>query len=158
MSPGKRAIVVVLSASVDGWKWELDISGFLVSSARSYIDEHNLLGSFTSTRWLRCIPIKVNVFIWNLRLDKLPTLANLDKKGIDVSSLLCPVCNAHMENAGHLFFSCGMAQDLWGLLARWCALDIPEVSNIVEWYSWLDTTHVSNHARSILEGTASTML
>ncbi|GJT03372.1 hypothetical protein Tco_0824541 [Tanacetum coccineum] len=99
---------VSLFASVNGWKWELDISGFSVSSARSYIDEHTLLGSFTSTRWLRCIPIKVN--------------------------------------------------DLWGLLARWYALDIPEVSNIVEWYSWLDTAHVSNHARSILEGIASTML
>ncbi|GJW56145.1 hypothetical protein Tco_0102876 [Tanacetum coccineum] len=69
---------VSLSASVDGRKWELDISGFSVSSARSYIDEHTLLGSFTSTRWLRCIPIKVNVFIWKLRLDKLPTLVNLD--------------------------------------------------------------------------------
>ncbi|GJT59727.1 RNA-directed DNA polymerase, eukaryota, reverse transcriptase zinc-binding domain protein [Tanacetum coccineum] len=149
---------VSLSDSVDGWKWELDISGFLVSSTRSYIDDHTLLGSFTSTRWLRCIPIKVNTFIWKLRLDKLPTLVNLDKIGIDVSSLLCPVCTAHVENVDHLFFSCGMAEDLWGLLARWCALDIPEVPNIVEWYSWLDSVHVSKQARSILEGIASTML
>nr|GEU85154.1 7-deoxyloganetin glucosyltransferase-like [Tanacetum cinerariifolium] len=104
------------------------------------------------------MPLKVNVFIWKLRLDKLPTLANMDKKGIDVASLLCPVCNAHVENVDHLFFSCGMAQDLWGLLARWCTLDIPEVSNIVEWFSWLDATYVSKHARTILEGIASTML
>ncbi|GJZ00491.1 RNA-directed DNA polymerase, eukaryota [Tanacetum coccineum] len=73
-----------------------------------------------------------------LRLDKLPTLANMDKKGIDVASLLYPVCNAHVENVDHLFFSCGMAQDLWGLLVRWCTLDISDVSNIVEWFSWLD--------------------
>ncbi|GKC60368.1 hypothetical protein Tco_1087966, partial [Tanacetum coccineum] len=66
---------VTVSVSVDGWKWELDMSGFTVSSARSHIDEHTLVGSFTSTRWLRCIPIKVNDFIWKLRLDKLPTLA-----------------------------------------------------------------------------------
>ncbi|GJY65577.1 RNA-directed DNA polymerase, eukaryota, reverse transcriptase zinc-binding domain protein [Tanacetum coccineum] len=149
---------VSLSDSVDGWKWELDISGFSVSSAKSYIDDHTLLGSFTSTRWLRCIPIKVNTFIWKLRLDKLPTLANLDKIGIDVSSLLCPVCTAHVENVDNLFFSCGMAEDLWALLARWCALDIPEVSNIVEWYSWLAYAHVSKQARSILEGIVSTML
>ena len=51
-----------------------------------------------------------------------------------------------------------MAQDLWGLLARWCTLDILEVSNIVEWFSWFDVTHVSKHARTILEGIASTML
>ncbi|GJZ21485.1 RNA-directed DNA polymerase, eukaryota, reverse transcriptase zinc-binding domain protein [Tanacetum coccineum] len=149
---------VTLSILVDGWKWELDMSGFIVSFARSHIDEHTLLGSFTSTRWLRCIPIKINIFIWKLRLDKLPTLANMDKKCIGVASFLCPVCNAPVENVDHLFFSCGMAQDLWGLLARWCTLDIPEVSNIVEWFSWLDAAHVSKHARTILEGVASTML
>ena len=37
-------------------------------------------------------------------------------------------------------------------------LDIPEVSNIVEWFSWLDAAHVSKHAKTILEGIASTML
>nr|GEX95053.1 hypothetical protein [Tanacetum cinerariifolium] len=60
--------------SADGWNWELDTTGYLVASARIHIDEHTLNGTFTSTRWLRCIPIKVNVFIWRLRLDKLLTL------------------------------------------------------------------------------------
>nr|GEW31295.1 zinc finger, CCHC-type [Tanacetum cinerariifolium] len=100
----------------------------------------------------------VDGWIWELRLDKLPTLVNLDKKGIDVDSLLCPVCNAHVETIDHLFFSCEMEHDLWGLLARWCALDIPEVSNVVEWFSWLDTAHVSKSARITLEGIASTMM
>ncbi|GJT58097.1 RNA-directed DNA polymerase, eukaryota, partial [Tanacetum coccineum] len=149
---------VVLSDSADAWTWELDKSGYSVSSARIHIDEHTLNGTFTSTRWLRCIPIKVNVFIWRLRLDKLSTLVNMDRKGIDVDSLLCPICKAHVENVDHLFFSCEMAHDLWGLLARWCNLDIPEVSNITEWFSWLDDAHVSKSARVILEGIASTML
>ncbi|GKD09501.1 RNA-directed DNA polymerase, eukaryota, reverse transcriptase zinc-binding domain protein, partial [Tanacetum coccineum] len=130
----------------------------LSDSARIHIDEHTLNGTFTSTRWLRSIPIKVNVFIWRLRLDKLSTLVNMDRKGIDVDSLLCPICKAHVENVDHLFFSCEMAHDLWGLLARWCNLDIPEVSNITEWFSWLDDAHVSKSARVILEGIASTML
>ncbi|GJU77016.1 RNA-directed DNA polymerase, eukaryota, reverse transcriptase zinc-binding domain protein [Tanacetum coccineum] len=102
--------------------------------------------------------IKVNVFIWRLRLDKLSTLVNMDRKSIDVDSLLCPICKARVENVDHLFFSCEMTHDLWGLLARWCILDIPEVSNITEWFSWLDDAHVSKSARVILEGIASTML
>ncbi|GJR98227.1 RNA-directed DNA polymerase, eukaryota, reverse transcriptase zinc-binding domain protein [Tanacetum coccineum] len=149
---------VVLSDSADAWTWELDKSGYSVSSARIHIDEHTLNGTFTSTRWLRCIPIKVNVFIWRLTLDKLSTLVNMDRKGIDVDSLLCLICKAHVENVDHLFFSCEMAHDLWGLMARWCNLDIPEVSNITEWFSWLDDAHVSKSARVILEGIASTML
>nr|GFB85271.1 reverse transcriptase zinc-binding domain-containing protein [Tanacetum cinerariifolium] len=70
-----------------------------------------------------------------------------DRKGIDVDSLLCLICKAHVENVDHLFFSCEMAHDLWGLLARWCNLDTPEVSNITEWFSWLDDAHVSKSAR-----------
>ncbi|GJY14799.1 RNA-directed DNA polymerase, eukaryota, reverse transcriptase zinc-binding domain protein [Tanacetum coccineum] len=149
---------VVLSDSTDGWNWELDTTGYSVASACMHIDEHTLNGTFTSTRWLRCIPIKVNIFIWRLRLDKLPTLVNMDRKGIDVDSLICPICNEHVENVDHLFFSCEMAHDLWGLLARWCTLDIPEVSNITEWFSWLDDAHVSKSARIILEGIASTIM
>nr|GEX95054.1 hypothetical protein [Tanacetum cinerariifolium] len=92
--------------SADGWNWELDTTGYLVASARIHIDEHTLNGTFTSTRWLRCIPIKVNVFIWRLRLDKLLTL----------------------------------------------------VSNITEWFSWLDDAHMPKSSRIILEGIASTMM
>ncbi|GJW82405.1 RNA-directed DNA polymerase, eukaryota, reverse transcriptase zinc-binding domain protein [Tanacetum coccineum] len=124
---------VVLSDSTDAWTWELDKSGYSVSSA-------------------------LNVFIWRLRLDELSTLVNMDRKGIDVDSLLCPICKTHVENVDHLFFSCEMAHDLWDLLARWCNLDIPEVSNITEWFSWLDDAYVSKSARVILEGIASTML
>ncbi|GKC45716.1 RNA-directed DNA polymerase, eukaryota, partial [Tanacetum coccineum] len=149
---------VVLSDSTDGWNWELDTTGYSVASACMHIDEHTLNGTFTSTRWLRCIPIKVNIFIWRLRLDKLPTLVNMDRKGIDIDSLICPICNEHVENVDHLFFSCEMAHDLWGLLARWCTLDIPEVSNITEWFSWLNDAHVSKSARIILEGIASTIM
>ncbi|GJR88342.1 RNA-directed DNA polymerase, eukaryota, reverse transcriptase zinc-binding domain protein [Tanacetum coccineum] len=38
--------------------------------------------------------------------------------GIDVDSLLCPICNEDVETVNHLFFSCDMAKDLWALLAR----------------------------------------
>ena len=61
---------------------------------------------------MKCVPIKVNVFMWRLRLDKLPTLVNMDRKGIEVASLLCPVCNEHVESVDHLFFLCEMARDL----------------------------------------------
>ncbi|GKB75793.1 hypothetical protein Tco_0942688, partial [Tanacetum coccineum] len=41
---------------------------------------------------------------------------------------------------------------------RWCQLDFPVISNIAEWFSWLDSAHLSKYARSNLEGIASTML
>ena len=149
---------VTLTSSADAWKWELSSSGFSVVSTRQYVDDQTLLGSLSSTRWVRCIPIKVNVFIWKLRLGKLPTLVNMDRRGIDVDSLLCPICKENVECVDHLFFLCGMAKDLWGLLARWCSLDFPELSSTQDWYTWLDASPMSKCAKIIIEGVAATLM
>ncbi|GJR15589.1 RNA-directed DNA polymerase, eukaryota, reverse transcriptase zinc-binding domain protein [Tanacetum coccineum] len=149
---------VLLSDQEDGWKWALNPTGFTVASARKHIDEHIIISGFTTTRWPKCVPIKVNVFMWRLSFDKLATLVNMDRKGIDVASLLCPVCCEYVENANHLFFSCGMSRDLWARLARWCDLNISELSNLSDWMSWLDTCQVTKKARLILEGIAASML
>ncbi|GKC34750.1 RNA-directed DNA polymerase, eukaryota, reverse transcriptase zinc-binding domain protein [Tanacetum coccineum] len=105
---------VVLSDCCDTWSWSPDSSkGFTVASVRHMIDARFLDVSPTATRWIRDIPIKINVFLWRLSLNKLPSRMNLDKKGIDVDSILCPVCNDDVETVNHLFFSCDMAKDLW---------------------------------------------
>ncbi|GJX76964.1 hypothetical protein Tco_0323775 [Tanacetum coccineum] len=79
-------------------------------------------------------------------------LVNLDRKCIDVGSVLCPICQDDVEYVNHTFFSCEMAKVLWDLLARWWELDIPICANILEWYSWLDSLHASPKVRSFLEG------
>ncbi|PWA43954.1 RNA-directed DNA polymerase, eukaryota [Artemisia annua] len=81
---------VRLSDASDGWIWGLDHSGFSVASARKYIDEQVLTGGYTTTRWHRCVPIKVNVFMWRLGLNKLPMLLpgkDLDDFSCDSSFL-----------------------------------------------------------------------
>ncbi|GJW41147.1 RNA-directed DNA polymerase, eukaryota, reverse transcriptase zinc-binding domain protein [Tanacetum coccineum] len=135
---------VVLSNQRDSWKWSLDVStGFFVASVRHLVDSHLLVVDQNATRWNRCVPIKVNVFLWRLSLNKLTSGDNLDRKCIDVGSVLCPICQADVESANHIFFSCEMAKVLWDLLARWWELDISVCANISEWYSWLDSLHAS---------------
>ncbi|GKA04369.1 RNA-directed DNA polymerase, eukaryota, reverse transcriptase zinc-binding domain protein [Tanacetum coccineum] len=104
---------VVLSDEQVSWQWSLNVSvGFSVSFVRSLIDAHILDVSCTATRWNPCIPIKVNVFLWRLLLNKLPSRVNLDRKGIDVVSILCPICQEDVETANHIFFTCEMAKEL----------------------------------------------
>ncbi|GJW45119.1 RNA-directed DNA polymerase, eukaryota, reverse transcriptase zinc-binding domain protein [Tanacetum coccineum] len=45
-------------------------------------------------------------------LDRLPTRFNLSLRGIDVSSILCPICSSAGETSSHLLFSCNMARQL----------------------------------------------
>ncbi|GKE47357.1 RNA-directed DNA polymerase, eukaryota, partial [Tanacetum coccineum] len=58
-------------------------------------------------------------------LNRLPSRVNLDKRNIEVSSLLCPSCLDDLETVNHTFFNCEMAKDLWSLLAKWWDVDIP---------------------------------
>ncbi|GJV68852.1 RNA-directed DNA polymerase, eukaryota, reverse transcriptase zinc-binding domain protein [Tanacetum coccineum] len=135
---------IVLSNRGDTGHWDLDSSGFFVASVRAFIDSKNLDMSPISTRWIRSIPIKVNIFIWRLMLNKLPSRVNLDRRGIDVGSILCPICQLDIEMINHIFFSYDMALDLWAKLARWWDLDIPMCANISDWFGWIDSLHMLN--------------
>ncbi|GJW46425.1 RNA-directed DNA polymerase, eukaryota [Tanacetum coccineum] len=81
------------------------------------------------TNWCNIIPIKINVMARRLSLDKLPTCLNLDARGIDVPTMLCPICGEHSENISHLFFSCSFVSQVYVLIARWWDLDVPRLNS-----------------------------
>ncbi|GJT64280.1 RNA-directed DNA polymerase, eukaryota, reverse transcriptase zinc-binding domain protein [Tanacetum coccineum] len=140
----KSAIGCVnLSDKRDSWKWSLNgCNGFSVASVHDLVDTHTLVVDIEATRWNRFIPIKVNVLLWRLKLNRLPSRVNLDRKDIDIDSILCPICHEDIETVNHIFFNCGMAQGLWALLAKWWELNIPLCANISEWYDWLDDSPI----------------
>nr|GEZ67430.1 RNA-directed DNA polymerase, eukaryota, reverse transcriptase zinc-binding domain protein [Tanacetum cinerariifolium] len=70
---------------------------------RSYLDDLFLPSLNEATRWVKYVPIKVNVFAWRARLDRLPTRDNLAKRGVNMVSTLCPVCDSFLEDVQHLF-------------------------------------------------------
>nr|GEY29853.1 RNA-directed DNA polymerase, eukaryota [Tanacetum cinerariifolium] len=56
---------VMLNPSEDRWSWDLNGSGkFSVASARRYIDNNILPDISFKTRWIKEVPIKVNVHAW----------------------------------------------------------------------------------------------
>nr|GEV77083.1 reverse transcriptase domain-containing protein [Tanacetum cinerariifolium] len=75
------------------------------------------------TRWIKSIPIKVNVFAWKLFLDRLPTRSNLARRNVSIPSLACPLCDHALEDSSRLFFSCFVANDVQKLICRWWNLD-----------------------------------
>lgn len=131
---------VILSGQRDRWCWCIEGSGeFSVASARKFIDSKILVTDQSSTRWNKLVPIKVNVFMWRLGLNKVPTTDNLDKRGIDVHFLLCPICELKVESVDHLFFVCQMARDIWKKIGQWWGVDIPKLNTISELNVWMDS-------------------
>ncbi|GJY40357.1 RNA-directed DNA polymerase, eukaryota, reverse transcriptase zinc-binding domain protein [Tanacetum coccineum] len=99
---------VVSSLSTNG--------SYSVSFIRKHIDNCMIANSLPSTRWCKIIPWKVNIFMWRLLLDRLPHRLNLLSRGLDIDSILCPVCSEHVESNSHAFFSCSAASNIWRLV------------------------------------------
>ena len=115
---------------------------FCVKDIRNLLDASFLPKDTNATRWIKSIPIKINVFAWKVYLDRLPTRMNLLSRGVYVSSLLCPICNSDHEDTSHLLFSCVVASDVVRLVCRggiWsghllvCTLNGCPSSILIDW-------------------------
>nr|GEW94301.1 RNA-directed DNA polymerase, eukaryota [Tanacetum cinerariifolium] len=82
-----------LNDSKDIWAWQIESPVFTVKSARKHIDNYYLPDGNFATRWNRYLPKKINIFFWRALQDRLPTRWNLSRKGIDIASISCPVCD-----------------------------------------------------------------
>ncbi|GJU61617.1 RNA-directed DNA polymerase, eukaryota, partial [Tanacetum coccineum] len=144
---------VILSSSVDKWLWDLSSDGdFHVKDSRRLLDEFFLPRDDIATRWVKYVPIKINVFAWRVWLDRLPTRLNLIQRNVSVSSLLCPICSSSSEDISHLLFKCSLAADVFRLICRWWDLTWFPLSSYSEWLNWFKTIRLSSKLKGMLEG------
>ncbi|GJS61833.1 RNA-directed DNA polymerase, eukaryota, reverse transcriptase zinc-binding domain protein [Tanacetum coccineum] len=143
----------ILPQIEDRWVWSLSSTGdFSGNSARSFIDD-KLLPNFDSpTRWVKVIPIKINIFAWRVWQDKLPTRLNLSLRGIDIPTILCSSCNTSVESTSHLFFSCPVARQVWSKVLRWWELTDSRCNTYYDWFNWLNNSQMSKGIKDIFEG------
>ncbi|PWA32006.1 RNA-directed DNA polymerase, eukaryota [Artemisia annua] len=128
---------VELQNGQDKARWTLDDQGiFSVAGTRSHIDEMRLLDQDFVTRWCPFVPRKVNIFVWRVMLDRLPTLYNLSRRGLEIEAISCPCCGTGMETISHVLFTCNLAKEVWSKIVRWCQVHMPEVGSFAEWVSW----------------------
>ncbi|GJY49892.1 RNA-directed DNA polymerase, eukaryota, reverse transcriptase zinc-binding domain protein [Tanacetum coccineum] len=94
--------LVQLGDRSDSWSWSLDDDGIF-----------SVHVSLTPcTRWWKILPRKVNVFVWLLTLDRLLTRLNLSLRGLEIPSILCPMCYNGVESVDHVFFGCELASNI----------------------------------------------
>ncbi|GKA65348.1 RNA-directed DNA polymerase, eukaryota, reverse transcriptase zinc-binding domain protein [Tanacetum coccineum] len=94
--------------------WSLESLGeFSVASVRKLIDDKMLPDVANKTRWIKNVPIKVNVLAWKVRLDSLPKRLNISRRGIDINSIKCLICDNEVESTSHLFFTCHIASEIF---------------------------------------------
>nr|GEU84207.1 hypothetical protein [Tanacetum cinerariifolium] len=143
---------VILPNMCDRWIWSLDASGlFSVKSTRHLIDDILLPKVDDPTRWVKVIPIKVNIHAWRVCLEKIPTRLNLSLRGIDIPSISCPLYNLAVESTSYIFFSCPLARQVRSKVMRWWELEDNSINCYGEWLNCLVNTHLPKHLKTFLE-------
>ncbi|GKB38202.1 RNA-directed DNA polymerase, eukaryota, reverse transcriptase zinc-binding domain protein [Tanacetum coccineum] len=148
-----RLVSIQLPMIQGRWIWSLDGTGkFSTESVRKLLDDKRLPKVSSKTRWIKPIPIKVNVFAWKVGLNKLPTRLNLSMRGLEIGSISCPICDAHVESTSHLFFSCSTVKDVLCKISLWWDIVIPEVDSYDQWLNWFLSLHIRSNSKTILKG------
>ncbi|XP_071713177.1 uncharacterized protein [Rutidosis leptorrhynchoides] len=80
---------------------------------------------------------------------RLPVRQELDKKGIDLDSLLCPMCNNIVESVDHALVSCKAAKEVWEGVFKWCGFDLPANANLENLFVGLGSGNISGHRKRI---------
>ncbi|GJS12294.1 RNA-directed DNA polymerase, eukaryota [Tanacetum coccineum] len=137
----------------DRWKWSLENSGdFSVASVRKMLDDKMLPDVTTKTRWIKLVPIKVNVHAWKVKIDSLPTRFNISRRGMDIESITCSICDNEVESSSHLFFKCNMVRDIIRKITRWWDITYIEADSYEDWLNWLVNLRLSSNYKQALEG------
>ncbi|XP_071713115.1 uncharacterized protein [Rutidosis leptorrhynchoides] len=115
-----------VSLDVNGgetWSWSLAKNGiFTVKKLAHLIDQKLLSNPTVSAQQTLCnnlVPKKVEIFVWRLMKKRIPVRIELDKRGVDLHSIRCPVCDEDLESVDHSIVSCKFAMDIWSRLLKW---------------------------------------
>ncbi|XP_071687548.1 uncharacterized protein [Rutidosis leptorrhynchoides] len=92
------------------WEWSREPTGRTAGS-----------GSHSAQETLRnnLMPKKIEDFIWRVLEKILPVRIELDKKGIDLHSIRCPICDDGLESIDHALFECKFSSDVWTRVLKW---------------------------------------
>ncbi|GJX97357.1 reverse transcriptase domain, reverse transcriptase zinc-binding domain protein [Tanacetum coccineum] len=108
----------------DKWKYDED-GGVKVKMLTTMIEEYtiNIGNNNQATLWNKLLPKKVNTFIRRALKCRLPVRVELDKRGIDLHTILCPWCDNHQEIVDHGLVLCDEVQKVWDKVFQWWSLE-----------------------------------
>ncbi|GJZ55103.1 RNA-directed DNA polymerase, eukaryota, reverse transcriptase zinc-binding domain protein [Tanacetum coccineum] len=118
----KKALVWWKEGNRDRWKWSLSEDGVFTVKELSRLIEEKILVSNNGGRetiWNKLVSKKVNIFVWRALRGRLPVRVELDRRGVDLDSVLCPSCNNIMETCSHSLITCDLAMGVWDKIFSW---------------------------------------
>ncbi|GKB27367.1 RNA-directed DNA polymerase, eukaryota, partial [Tanacetum coccineum] len=137
--------------------------------ARSGIEEMQLNSLAEISRMTTLVPCE-DRYVWTLESDgvfsvasiqkemgivksnALPTRFNISRRGMDIDSIVCPICNAGVESTNHIFFQCVVVRHIMRKISSWWNIDYSDVNSYEEWRVWLVSIRIQSKLKGVLEG------
>ncbi|XP_071688360.1 uncharacterized protein [Rutidosis leptorrhynchoides] len=95
------------------------------------------------------VPKKVQIFIWRVMLKRLAFKVELDKRGVDLHSVRCPICDDDLESVEHITLSCDRVKYVWVRIFKWWGANGFVCSNITELVSSKGPSTMTSAGESI---------
>ncbi|GJT68702.1 retrotransposon protein, putative, ty1-copia subclass [Tanacetum coccineum] len=87
-----------------------------------------------------------------LQYDALPTRLNLSRRGLDLQSIFCPICNKEVKSSSRIFVACSLVRDIYRKIASWWDVSYSNLSSYEEWLEWFLNLRINADRRDILKG------
>jgi len=85
--------------------------------------------------WLKQIPLKVNIFIWSLFINRLATKMIMFRRNIlDYNDTFWSTACGLVGNQDHLFFSYVFYGQLWLLISGWLGISTTHQGSLFDYY------------------------
>ncbi|GJU55348.1 RNA-directed DNA polymerase, eukaryota, reverse transcriptase zinc-binding domain protein [Tanacetum coccineum] len=137
----------------DMWSWSMDGTWeFFIVSVRKTIDESYLPEVSSKTRWIKIMPIKINIHAWKVKMDCLPTRLNISRRGMDIKSIPCLSCGMGVESTSHVFFTCNLVRQVWVKIANWWDVNYMDLSSYAKWLDWFSSLQLHPKHKNLFEG------
>ncbi|XP_071740751.1 uncharacterized protein [Rutidosis leptorrhynchoides] len=120
---GELSALPFSSDGVDKWVWNCSNDNvFKTKILASLFDDKLLPTSDDVKERNNFIPQSLNIFAWWVKRKRIPVRVELDKWGIDLDNVRCPMCNDDTESIEHVMIFCRHAIDAWDRVYKWWGL------------------------------------
>ncbi|GJT43501.1 transposon TX1 [Tanacetum coccineum] len=119
------------------WRWVQVKDGVFKVKELTRLREEKILhveSSGQETISNKLVPKKVNIFVWRDLKCRLSVRVELDRRGIDLDSVLYPSCNNVVESCAHSLVTYDLAMRVWEKLFIWWKLGNVNAFSIDEFF------------------------
>ncbi|XP_068504156.1 uncharacterized protein [Phaseolus vulgaris] len=89
---------------------------------------------------------------WRALINRIPTREGLNRRGVQLSSLACVLCEVKEETCQHLFLECIYAQQVWFLCLKWLGITLVQQNDLKDHFLSFHLPQFSFNQNLVLKG------